>query len=253
VAELSPAARAEHNRAQRRYYDGREKPGMVPTGSPYLRRHVEELVRFARIEPGERVLEVGCGMGRYTLLLAERGVAVEGLDLSPFLLERLGAFAKGRYEIPVHAADVVDPPAELLGRFDAVVGLFALHHVHDIGASLRAMTGLLGPAGRIAFLEPNPYNPLYYVQMAVKPEMTWEGDRGMLRMRPGVIFPAMAAAGIGGLSHRRFGFFPPFAVNTRRGRRAEAVLERVRPLAPVLPFQLFGGTLSPQEAHPAGP
>ena len=75
----------------------------------------------------------------------------------------------------------------------------------------------------------------------------------MLRMRRGVLFPAMAAAGLGGLSLRRFGFFPPFAANTRRGRRAEAVLERVRPLAPVLPFQLFGGTLTPQEASPAGP
>jgi SAM-dependent methyltransferase len=253
VAELSQAARAEHNRAQRRYYETQEKPGMVPTGSAYLRRHVDELVRFAALEPGERVLEVGCGMGRYTVLLAERGVAVEGLDLSPVLLDRLRAFDGGRYEIPLHAADVVDPPAELLGRFDAVVGLFALHHLHDVEASFRAMIRLLTPAGRIAFLEPNPYNPLYYVQLAVTPGMTWEGDRGMLRMRRSVLFPAMSAAGLGRLSLRRFGFFPPFAANTRRGRRAEAALERVRPLRPVLPFQLFGGTLSPQEALPAGP
>jgi SAM-dependent methyltransferase len=244
VAELTPEARTEHNRAQLRYYE-QDKPGMVPTGSPYLRRHVDALAGFAGLEPGQRVLEVGCGMGRYTLLLAERGLAVEGLDLSPVLLERLRTFAGERFELPLHVADVVEPPAALLGSFDAVVGFFALHHIHDLGLSLRSMSRLLVPGGRIAFLEPNPYNPLYYVQMAVKPEMTWEGDRGMLRMRPGVILPALEAAGLADLAHRRFGFFPPFLANSRGGPRAEAVLERVRVLEPALPFQLFRGTLLP--------
>jgi SAM-dependent methyltransferase len=242
VAELTPEARAAHNRAQLRYYE-QDKPGMVPAGSPYLRRHADALAGFAGLEPGQRVLEVGCGMGRYTLLLAERGIAVEGLDLSPVLLDRLRSFDDGRFGVPLHLADVVDPPADLLGAFDAVVGFFALHHIHDLAVSFRAMARLLAPGGRIAFLEPNPYNPLYYVQMAVKPEMTWEGDRGMLRMRRGVVVPAMAAAGLGRLAHRRFGFLPPFAANAQGGRRAEAVLERVRVLEPVLPFQLFRGTL----------
>lgn len=242
MAGLTPEARAEHNRAQLRYYE-QAKPGMVPTGSPYLRRHADALVGFAGLEPGRRVLEVGCGMGRYTLLLAERGIAVEGLDLSPILLERLRAFDGGRFDVPLHLADVVDPPAELLGSFDAVVGFFALHHIHDLPASFRVMAQLLAPGGRIAFLEPNPYNPLYYVQMAVKPGMTWEGDRGMLRMRRGVLFPALAEAGLVRLAHRRFGFLPPFAANARAGPRIEAVLERVRVLEPVLPFQLFRGTL----------
>ena len=242
MAELTPEARAEHNRTQLRYYE-QDKPGMVPTGSPYLQRHVDALAGFAGLRPGQRVLEVGCGMGRYTLLLAERGYAVEGLDLSPILLERLRSFAGDRLELPLHVADVVEPPAALLGAFDAVIGFFALHHIHDLSLSLRSMSRLLVPGGRIAFLEPNPYNPLYYVQMAVKPEMTWEGDRGMLRMRPGVILPALESAGLGDCAYRRFGFFPPFLANAGGGGRAEAVLERVRPFRPMLPFQLFRGTL----------
>ena len=75
MAELTPEARAAHNRTQLRYYE-QEKPGMVPTGSPYLRRHADALVGFAGLAPGDRVLEVGCGMGRYTLLLAERGIDI---------------------------------------------------------------------------------------------------------------------------------------------------------------------------------
>jgi SAM-dependent methyltransferase len=229
----------EHNRTQLRYYEQGEKPGMRPTGSPYLRRHVDELVRFAGLQPGERVLEIGCGMGRYTLLLAEQGYRVEGLDLSSFLLERLGAYDGGRFDVPLHCVDVLEPPEKLLGAFDAVVGLFALHHLHDLDACFESMGRLVRPGGRLAFVEPNPLNPLYYVQMAVTPAMTWEGDRGMLRMRPKTIAAAARAAGLDTFAWRRFGFLPPFAMNTRAGARAEPLLERLPLWRPFLPFQLF--------------
>ncbi len=233
-------ARDEHNELQRRYYATAEKRGMQPSGSPYLRRHADELVRFAGLEPGQRVLEVGCGMGRYTLLLAERGIRVEGIDLSAPLLARLDAFNGGRFDIPLHAGDVLDPPEDL-GAFDAVVGFFTLHHIHDLPATLAAMAALVEPGGPVAFLEPNPWNPLYYVQIAVKREMTWKGDRGMLEMRRSQVFPALQAAGLADLRLERFGFLPPFAANRPFGARVEGVLERRRVLGPVLPFQLFGG------------
>ena len=226
---------------QRRYYEGREKRHMLPTGSPYLRRHVDELVRFAGLGPSQRILEVGCGMGRYTLLLAERGLQVEGLDLSPVLLERLRTFDGGRFDIPLHAADIAFPPTTLAGRFDAVVGFFTLHHLHDLGRSFAAIARLVRPGGRIAFLEPNPLNPLYYVQILITPRMTWRGDAGIVRMRRAVVFRAMEEAGIRRLSRVRFGFFPPFLANLARARPLEHRVERVLPLRPILPFQIFGG------------
>lgn len=217
---------------------------MLPTGSPYLRRHVDELVSWGGLDEAERVLEVGAGMGRYTLLLAERGVPVEALDLSPLLLERLRAFDGGRFNVPVHAADVLAPPEQLRGRFDAVVALFTLHHLHDLAASFRAMSRLLRKGGRVVFLEPNPLNPLFYVQIAATPGMTWRGDGGIVRMRPKTVFAAMSSAGFSDLALRRFGFFPPFAANEPRLRPLEQALERRALLEPVLPFQLFRGRIS---------
>ena len=242
-ATIDEAGIARHNASQRRYFEQTPKPTMVPGGStPYLDRQLDEVLSAARILPGERVLEVGCGMGRYTLLLAERGVQVEGLDISRVLLDRLQEYNAGRRSIPLHHADVLEPPAELLGRFDAVIGLFALHHIHDIAGSLSSIARLLRPEGRAAFCEPNPYNPLYYVQIAARPGMSWKGDGGIVNIRRRPMLSALAAAGFGDLYWKRFGFFPPFVRNSPFGA-LERPLESFPLWRGALPFQLFGGRL----------
>jgi SAM-dependent methyltransferase len=215
---------------------------MVPADTPYLRRHVSEALAAAAVRPGERVLEIGCGMGRYTLLLARARLALEGLDLSPVLLERLRGYhaaALGGAPPPLHCADVTDPPAALEGRFDAVVGFFVLHHLDGLAPCFRAVARLLRPGGRAVFVEPNPWNPLYYVQIAVTPGMRWQAERGIARMRARPVFAAFAAAGLARPSLRHFGFLPPFAANTAAGQRVEPWLERVPLWRPMLPFQVF--------------
>jgi SAM-dependent methyltransferase len=235
----------EHNRAQIAYFEHAGKRAMQPTSSPYVERQVDELVRFSGLAEGERVLDVGCGMGRYTFPLAERGLRVEGLDLSRTLLDRLDRFNAGRYDIPLHCADVIDLPAALDGRFDAVVGFFTLHHLHDLPASFAAMARLVRPGGRVVFLEPNPLNVLYYIQLAVAPGMSWEGDKGILRMRPRTVFSAMEGAGLMSPAMTRFGLFPPFVTNRVWGWRLERMLERVRVWRSLLAFQLFRGDRAP--------
>src|SRR5437762_9906483 len=117
-----------HNRAQIDYFERAGKHAMRPADSHYIQRQVDRLVAFGGLSPGDRVLDVGCGMGRYTFALADRGLLVEGLDLSETLLDRLRQFDAGRYDIPLYRGDILDPPAGLDGRFDAVVGFFTLHH-----------------------------------------------------------------------------------------------------------------------------
>lgn len=228
-----------HNQCQRLYFERSIKHTMVPSDSPYLRRHVAELLRFGHLSPGERVLEVGCGMGRYTFLLARHGLRVEALDLSPVLLERLRLFDVDRHEIRLHCGDLVNQVPTLDGQFDAVVGFFTLHHVHHLPACFHAIARLLRPSGRVVFLEPNPYNPLYYVQMSITPGMTWRGERGIVQMRRKPIFSAMREAGLTRLAMTRLGFFPPFAANREWGARLEAVLERVPGSSTLCAFQLF--------------
>jgi SAM-dependent methyltransferase len=236
---LPPDSLQEHNRRQLRYYEAKVKRRMLPRDTPYLRRHVDELIRFGNLVAGERVLEVGCGMGRYTLYLAQRGIRVEGLELSSFLLDRLRSFDAGRYRIPLYCTDVIDARSQVQGVFDAVIGFFVLHHLHDLERSFGAMADLIKPGGRIIFLEPNPYNPLYYIQILFSPDMTWQGDKGIVRMRWNVISQAMGHAGFRQPSMCRFGFFPPFLANRLWGASCERALEGIRVWSRLLPFQIF--------------
>jgi 2-polyprenyl-3-methyl-5-hydroxy-6-metoxy-1,4-benzoquinol methylase len=239
MGELERDARARHNRAQIEYFERAGKHAMRPADSHYVQRQVDRLVDFAGLVSGDRVLDVGCGMGRYTFALADRGLMVEGIDLSQSLLERFQEFDGGRYGIPLHCGDILDPPDELRERFDGVIGFFTLHHLHDLTACLRAMRTLAKPGGLIVFLEPNPLNPLYYIQMLVVPGMSWSGDKGLLNMRGKTVFGAFRAAGLVEPALERFGFLPPFAVNRSWGPRVEDRLERVALWRSFLPFQLF--------------
>src|SRR6266852_3301483 len=111
----SPLHADEYYREQRLYFERSVKRTMIPVDSPYLRRHVDQALELAGISSGERILEIGCGMGRYTLLLAQRGLEVEGLDLSAVLLERLRAYNRGRFVIPLHCGEIEDPRSGLQG------------------------------------------------------------------------------------------------------------------------------------------
>jgi SAM-dependent methyltransferase len=230
---------ATHNRLQQAYCEGFVARTIVPRESPQLRRQLSEVLRAGCLAPGDRVLEVGCGMGRFTLPLAARGVHVEGMDLSPVLLERFKAFDAGRFDVRLTVGDVLSPMPQFDDGFEVVLACFALHHLRDVDGAIGAMARMLKPGGRLVVLEANAFNPLFYAQILLTPGMTWQGDRGMMWMRPGVIHRAMRRAGLVRPTVTRFGCFPEFVTDRRWGASLESFLERL-PLPPMCrAFQVF--------------
>ena len=101
---------------------------------------VEGLMRLFSehgVPPGGTILDLACGIGRHSLLLAEKGYRVVGVDISSTFIKRAEELAaergvSGRVEFMVGDMRRV---GELLGdlgeSFDAVVNLFTSHGYWD--------------------------------------------------------------------------------------------------------------------------
>lgn len=72
---------------------------------------------------GSRILDVPCGQGRHSHLLAEAGYNVDGLDFSEHLLRIARKRGTGRM-LRYTRGDMRKLPAKWAGRFDAVLNLF---------------------------------------------------------------------------------------------------------------------------------
>ena len=239
--------RTAHNQLQRDYYEDRklaENHRIAVRATPYVLNHLDELERRAELSRDEDILDIGCGMGKYTIPLAERGFKVSGLELSPYLVETLQAHAEGRAEIDARVGDILDPDEDLLQKFDRVVGFFVLHHLHDIPASYKSAARLLRPGGRIAILEPNPFCPLYYLQITLSPTMSWAAEKGILSLKPGETRTALSDAGFTDIEIHKFGIAPPFVRNRSFGPAIDSGFDKVTPLRGMAAFQLITGRLS---------
>lgn len=235
---MDQLARDGHNRYQRWYYESTFKRTMQPAATPYVLRQVERVVAAAGLEPGQRILEVGCGLGRYTMPLLQRGLSLTAIDLSPVMLEKLASRAAG-LPLRVIACDVADAARHLDDRFDRAVGFFVLHHLHDLEVSFSGLARVLAPGAVVAFLEPVWWNPLYYLQTLLTPRMTLRGEKGLVDMRRARLERAIAATGLGRLRATSFGYLPPFAMNSPLGARIEAALAALPLVRRFHAFQVF--------------
>ncbi|HVI49681.1 MAG TPA: class I SAM-dependent methyltransferase [Candidatus Sulfotelmatobacter sp.] len=111
----------------------------------------EHLAALAGIEPGMRVLDVGCGVGGPSRFLAAQGCVVTGLDLSAdyVVLSRLLAERAG-LNVDYVCADALDMPFED-ASFDLIWTQHATMNIADKPRLYGEMARLLKPGGRLAF------------------------------------------------------------------------------------------------------
>ncbi len=102
---------------------------------------------------GRRALDVGCGTGRYTVLLAERFGEVLGVDAAPGMIEfaaQQRAHQNARYEV----RDLFELSPDEQGRFDLVLAFSFVLHAGTPGVVLPRLRDLVAPGGRLVVVEP---------------------------------------------------------------------------------------------------
>lgn len=116
-----------------------------------LEPFIERFAEF-REAAGDRVLEIGVGLGTDLIQFARRGANVTGVDLA----ERSIELAKRRFELEGLEADLLVADAEQLpfadGSFDRVYSWGVLHHTPRTAVAVREAIRVLRPGGRLCVM-----------------------------------------------------------------------------------------------------
>lgn len=106
---------------------------------------------------GLRVLDAGCGEGRFARMMAERGVRVTAIDLSSRMIELARAEEeKSPLGIDYHVADMADLSILAGAEFDVAVAYLSLFDVQDYVSALREVARVLKTRGRFVFSISHP-------------------------------------------------------------------------------------------------
>ncbi|QSR85448.1 bifunctional 2-polyprenyl-6-hydroxyphenol methylase/3-demethylubiquinol 3-O-methyltransferase UbiG [Methylacidimicrobium sp. B4] len=115
--------------------------------------------RLPRTANGERLLDVGCGSGAFTIAASLRGYEALGMSWSKADLDAAAARADlsgaKRAKFLVWDARLLHEQKPWKGHFDVVLCLEAVEHILDDAALFRSMAACLVPGGRLLLTTPN--------------------------------------------------------------------------------------------------
>ena len=106
------------------------------------------------LDPGDRVVEIGCGAGRQTRALAARAEHVQALDVSEAMLARARELSPGLDNVEWLPGDGTSLAGVESAGADACVSYVVFQHLPDPGLTLgyvREMGRVLRPGGWAAF------------------------------------------------------------------------------------------------------
>lgn len=120
-------------------------------GVPWFRPIAEGLVAGLAPQPGERVLDIGCGRGAALEPLA-RAVGSSGhalgIDLAPRMVELTGRDLADLPQVAVRVGDAANPGLPE-GSFDLIASSLVLFFLHDPAVAVKTWVPMLVDGGRL--------------------------------------------------------------------------------------------------------
>ncbi|HZD60445.1 MAG TPA: methyltransferase domain-containing protein [Anaerolineae bacterium] len=124
--------------------------------TPFYRRLLQDFAGFIEIRPGMNIVDVGCGPGYLTRLLAERVKAVSCIDISAAMVRRAREHAT---EEDIENASYTVGRAENIPEeseyFDVAVATSVIYFVEDPVIALKEMTRVVKKGGRVVMMNPS--------------------------------------------------------------------------------------------------
>ncbi len=174
--------------------DNEWDPEDYDEGHGFVAEYGRDVVRLLDPQPGERILDVGCGTGTLTAVIADSEAEVVGIDAAESMVEQ----ARKRY--PDLTFEVADAREYEPDAFDAVFSNAALHWIpeEDHDAVLSMVSEALGETGRFV-AEFGGRGNVRRVERAVRAELDARGydtDHSWYFPSVGEYAPRLAAHGL---------------------------------------------------------
>lgn len=223
---------------QKTYFKTKRPPTMLAQDTPYVRRHFNEVMGVAGDLSGKRICEWGAGLGRFSRLLAQHVSFIDAIELSPTQAEECRQHTAECGNVDVIVGDIIDVLSETDVVYDAIVGFFMLHHLERLDQYFRRARESLSDKGVAVFVEPNPFNPLYPLQISLTPGMKWAAEKGIYSLWPRSTISALTEAGFSDVKVTRYGALPRGIYNKLAEFGQERSLESLTPDL-LKPFQII--------------
>jgi ubiquinone/menaquinone biosynthesis C-methylase UbiE len=154
------AASTQDKQKEIAFFDGHAAADDYDVFTPQAStRLAEAFVNLTGLKPGARVIDLGCGSGTFTALLARAGYDCVGLDISAKLLE-VGRRKHPQIEFVAGDIEHLPFPGE---SFDGALLSGVVHHFPDPSPCAKETFRLLRPRGRFLAFDPNRMNPFMWL------------------------------------------------------------------------------------------
>jgi 2-polyprenyl-3-methyl-5-hydroxy-6-metoxy-1,4-benzoquinol methylase len=206
----------EQLRQQQSFYDagwrGELDRGKEQRGN--LQANLDFLARTNLLRPGDRILEIGCGIGTIVAELAKQGYDATGTDISRVAIE-YGRAKYGDIRLEVQPAEEL-PYAD--GMFDVVLSFDLFEHIGRIDRHVGEVARVLKPSGHYLFETPNKLSNVIAETLAYR-SLKWR------RVHPSLHTPGQLRRRLA-----RHGFETRFIKMDQRNEYTRAKLRKLGPV-----------------------
>lgn len=175
-----------------------------------------EFIKFLNfLNPGKkaRLIELGCGYGKYVLPLLKIGYPVTAVDVSRNALAALYKEAKrnkiDRLLTLVHSNF---KKSVLINEFDTGFCISSLHllskNEKERIAIMKNLVKSIKSGGKLIVIQPNPLNPLYYPFYIFNSDVSWDTEKYFVKITEGYLRDLFLALGLKEVRVAYVGFLP---------------------------------------------
>lgn len=119
---------------------------------------LKRIRKFKEINSSTKVLEVGTGVGWFPILCKKKGIACEGIEICPQLVEYAYEFGQANgVEPDIHLGNIEEEDIGL-SRYDIIIALSTFEHVEHWRRGLRKIYNALRPGGLFYFYSTNRFS-----------------------------------------------------------------------------------------------